>query len=162
MDEANLPLNHIGFNCFSIDELYRRFFPSLIGQTLLVNFTERGYEMIVSDEKNFLSFGFKPYSKSLKSIDQLDEKEIFSMFNVKLEELQRPEAIDQPRYSVSQIYLFGSYFKAHWLEKLQNQCSIPLRILNPTDTTEWQIISEDQNFNSLEAYRYVEALSNIF
>ena len=66
-----------------------------------------------------------------------------------------------PVYSISQVFLFGSYFKAHWLENLQSQSGLTLKILNPTDTTEWQILSEDNGFDS-PAYRFVEPLSNIF
>lgn len=160
--EARLPVSQISLNCFSIDELYRRFFPNIIGQTLLVNFTDRGFETVLSDENSFLNFSFKPYAKSLQSIDQLEESEIFSAFTAMVDDVQHPGPIDMPLYSVSQVFLFGTGFKAHWLDRLQNQCSHTLRILNPTDSAEWQIISEDTQFNSMGAYRFVEPLSNVF
>lgn len=160
--EAKFSLTQINLNCFSIDELFRRFFPNLIGQTLLINFTERGYEIIISDEKNFINFNFCPYSKALQSIDHLDENDIISAFSSLVKTIQHPAAAETPLYAVSQIFLFGSHFRHDWLDKLQSQSTIPLRILNPIDTTEWHIISEDRNFDSIGAYRYVEPLSSIF
>ncbi len=160
--EAGMSVTNVNLNCFSIDELYRRFFPNMIGETLLINFTERGFEMVISDENNFLNFTFKPYSKSLQSLDQLEESEIITSFSNAIEDIQRLGPANAPQFSISQVFLFGSYFKAPWLDNLQNQSSLDLKILNPTDTTEWQIIVEDNSFNSSGAYRYVEPISNIF
>jgi hypothetical protein len=118
--------------------------------------------MVISDENNFLNYNFKPYSKSLQSIEQLDENEVISTFATTLEDLQRPGPLEMPVFSISQIFLFGNYFKTQWLESLQKRSRLTLKILNPTATTEWQIISEDTNFTPQNAYRFVEPLSNIF
>ncbi len=160
--EAGMSLTHINLNCFSVDELFRRFYPNQIGQSLLVNFTESGFETVVSDETSFLSFNFKPYSKNLNNINQLDNGEIFSAFSAMIDDIQRPGPVDSPLYSISQVILFGNSFKAIWLDELQNICSLPLRILNPADNSEWQINSEDPEFGAMGAYRFVEPLSNIF
>ena len=160
--EARFPIENIGLNCFTVDELFRRFFPNIMGQSMLVNFSERGYEVIINDEVNFLNYTFRPYANSLQAIDQLNEDDALSLFNSVVEEIQRPEILDIPNYMISQVYLYGTHFKAHWLEKLQNDCHIPLRILNPTDTTEWRLITNDAHFNAMEAFRYVEPLSNVF
>lgn len=160
--EAALAVTRINLNCFTIDEIYRRFFPNLMGQSLLVNFTEKGFEFIISDETNFQNYIFKPYSKSLQSINQLDEREILTNFTALVDSIQHPEVVDSPIYSFSHIFLFGSHFKNHWLTNLGQQFSIPVKVLDPTTTSEWQIIAEDENFKAMGAYRFLEPLSNIF
>lgn len=160
--EADFTLEKINLNCFTVDNLYHRFFPNLIGQTLLVNFAERGLEIVISDQRDFLDFRFKPYSRSLQTIDQFDQNEVVSIFYNMLAELQQPGRLDAPLYSISQVYLFGSFFKSEWLEQFQDNCNLPLRVLNPTDTAEWQIIVDDTNLNTAGTCRFVEALSNIF
>lgn len=159
--EASMAVTNVNLNCFSIDELYRRFFPNVIGETLLINFTERGFEMVISDENNFLNFSFHPYSKSLQSIDQLEDNEIISAFSSALSGIQNYGPANNPAFSLSQVFLFGNYFKAAWLDNMQAASGITLKILNPGETTEWQIISEDNNFSS-SGFRFVEPLSNIF
>lgn len=161
-DEARFNLTHVGLNCFTIDELFRRFFPSLSGHTLLVNFTERGYELVIADSDNFIDFVFRPYSGALHSMEQLKEETILNTFGGVINELQKPAFAEMPLYAFRQAFLFGTHFKAQWLERLQGQTDVQLRVLNPTDTTEWQIISDDSSFNTMEAYRYIEPLSHIF
>lgn len=160
--EAGLPVTKVNLNCFSIDEIYRRFYPNLMGQALLVNFSERGYEFVVSDETNFLNYIFKPYSKSLQSINQLDEREILSNLTSLVDSIQHPDTVDLPLYSFSHIFLFGNNFKIHWLNNLKQQFSIPVKCFDPSSTSEWQMIVEDDNFTTLGAYRFLEPLSNIF
>ena len=161
-DEANFPLSQMSVNCFAVDDFLTKLFPDQIGQRLLVNFTERGYELIISDDKKFQNFLFKPYSKSLQPIEQLDDDEVLSIFDTVLEEIQSPSIVDHPLYSISQIYLYGSYFKREWLEILESQFSIPVQMLNPMDTREWRIIAEDPSFDPKKAYRFVEPFSNLF
>ena len=160
--EAGFNLTAINLNCFSIDELFRRFFPNIIGQTLLINFTDRGFELIISDEKNFLNYFYKPYSKSLQSIEQLSSTEIIEVFLKVLEELQSTDFHNSPQYSISQIFLFGNNFNPELLNLLRERCELPLRILNPMESAEWQIISDDPRFESPVAHRFVESLSNVF
>jgi hypothetical protein len=160
--EANLSVTRINLNCFSIDEIYRRFFPNMMGQTLLVNFAERGFEFVISDESNFLNYIYKPYSKSLQNIDQLDEQEILSNFNTIVDHIQHPDIVDLPLYSFSHIFLFGRHLKSDWLNILKQEFSIPVKIFDPASTTEWQIVTTDENFKTSGAYRFVEPLSNIF
>jgi len=159
--KADITPDQILVNCFTVDSLFRKFFPDQIGQSLLANFSERGYEIVISDEKNFLTTIFKPYSKSLMSIEQLDDEEILSMFDSIIEEIQIPGSIGNPIYSISQIYLYGSYFKPQWLDMLRSQFSIPVHTLNPMDTREWRLITNDPAFNPDEAYRFVEPLSTL-
>ena len=78
-----------------MDDLFKKFFPDQIGQSLLVNFTERGYELIICDNKNFLNFLYKPYSKSLQSIEQLDDEELGST----LPGLAMASALHETQYS---------------------------------------------------------------
>lgn len=159
--ESGFNLKAINLNCFTVDELFRRLYPNEIGQTLLVNFTNKGYEFIISDEKKFLDFLFKPYSRTLQDIELLDEDELLSVFDTVLEEVQKSGPGDSPLYSISQIYVFGAYFKPQWLEILQTQTNIPIKIFNPLKTAEQQIISQDPGFSSAEAFRFVEPLSNL-
>jgi hypothetical protein len=134
----------------------------MMGQTLLVNFSEKGFEFVISDETNFLNYIFKPYSKSLQSINQLDEREILSNFISLVDSIQHPDTVDLPQYSFNHIFLFGDNFKSHWLNNLKQQFSTKVECFDPTSTAEWQIIVEDDNFTTLGAYRFLEPLSNIF
>lgn len=160
--EAGLLVAKVNLNCFSLDEIYRRFYPNLMGQALLVNFSEKGFEFVISDETNFLNYIFKPYSKSLQSINQLDEREILSNFTSLVDSIQHPDTVDLPLYSFSHIFLFGNNFKTHWLDNLMQQFSIPVKCFDPTGASEWQVIAEDDNFTASGAYRFLEPLSNIF
>jgi hypothetical protein len=161
-EEANFPLSQMSVNCFAVDDFLTKLFPDQIGQRLLVNFTERGYELIISDNKQFMNFLYKPYSKSLQPIEQLDDDEVLSVFDTVLEEIQSPSILNHPLYSISRIYLYGNYFKREWLEILESQFSIPVQMLNPMDTREWRIIAEDPSFDPKKAYRFVEPFSNLF
>lgn len=161
-DEANFQLSQISINCFTVDNLFKMFFPDQIGQSLLVNFTERGYELIICDNKNFLNFLYKPYAKSLQPIEQLDDEEILSAFDSVVDEIQSPNKINNPLYSISQIFVYGNYLKAKWLEILDSQFSIPVQILNPMNNKEWRVIAEDPSFDPKNAYRFIEPFSNIF
>ncbi|RMF61633.1 MAG: hypothetical protein D6748_01205 [Calditrichaeota bacterium] len=160
--EAGFQLSQMNLNCFAIDEIFRKFFPNVIGQTLLVNFTERGLEFILSDEKNFLNFTFKPYTRSMLPIDQLNTADVFSVFEKALQDFQKMAEEDSSAYSITQVFLFGYYFKSDWLGTLRDKCQLPLRVFNPLESTEWQVLSEDENLDVTNAYRFVEPLSNIF
>jgi hypothetical protein len=152
----------MSINCFTIDDLFKKFFPDQIGQSLLVNFTERGYELIICDNKNFLNFLYKPYSNSLQSIEQLGDEEILSIFDSVLDEIQTPNKIDNPLYSISQIFVYGNYLKAQWLEILDSQFSIPVQMFNPMNNKIWRVIAEDPSFDPKNAYRFIEPFSNLF
>lgn len=158
----NFGISHIGLNCFTIDELYRRFFPNLIGQSLLINFAENGFEVIISDEETFLDYFYRPYSKSLQTIEQVTLQDVAATFSELLGEIQQAGPNGMPIYSPAQAFLFGSAFREDMMETLQAQSNVPLRILNPAETTEWQIISNDPTFDSANAFRFVEPLSHIF
>ncbi len=160
-EEAQLSVKEINLNCFTLDNLYRKLFPNLIGETMLVNFTQHGYELILSDQKNFLNYFYKPYSGNLQGVEQLSDEEIASNFISLVEDIQRPGAVDTPLYSISQIYLFGGFFKPEWLERIADRGLPPTRILNPTDATEWQIVFTESSLNTNELYRFVEPFSNI-
>jgi len=161
-EEANFPLSQMSVNCFAVDDFLTKLFPDQIGQRLLVNFTERGYELIISDNNQFMNFLYKPYSKALQPIEQLDDDEVLSVFDTVLEEIQSPSILNHPLYSISRIYLYGNYFKREWLEILESQFSIPVQMLNPMDTREWRVIAEDPSFDPKKAYRFVEPFSNLF
>lgn len=160
-EEAKFPLTQISINCLTVSDLLMVLFPNQIGESLLVNFTERGFELIVCNEKHFLSFIFKPYSKSLQSIEQLDDEEVLSGFGSLLEEIQLPGSLDQPLYSISKVYAYGSYLKTQWLELLESQLSMPVQIFDPMETKEWRVIVDDSSFDTKNAYRFVEPLSNL-
>lgn len=161
-EEAKFQLSQISINCFTVDSLFKKFFPDQIGQSLLVNFTERGYELIICDNKNFLNYFFKPYSKTLQPIEQLDDMEVLSIFDSVIEEIQSPHTIDHALYSISQIFLYGNYFRAQWLEILESQFSMPVQIFNPMNNREWRVIAEDPSIDPKNAYRFVEPFSNLF
>lgn len=159
--KAGLSLSQLNISCFTIDSFYRKMYPNDLGQTLLVNFTERGYEMTISDDKDFLDCTFRPYSKSMESIEQLDDEEVLSDFDRVLEDIQKAAPGDTPSFSFAQIYLYGAYFKSQWIEILEAQTGIPLGILNPFQSAESFFASEDPSLNPDEAYRFVEPLSNL-
>lgn len=161
-EEAHFQLSQMSINCFTVDNLFKKFFPDQIGQSLLVNFTERGYEIIICDNKNFLNFLYRPYSKSLQSIEQLDNEEILSIFDSVLDEIQSPKKINNPLYSISQIFVYGNYLKRQWLEILDSQFSIPVQMLNPMNNKIWRVIAEDPSFDPKNAHRFIEPFSNLF
>jgi len=161
-EEAQLSVKEINLNCFALDNLYRKLFPNLIGETMLVNFTQHGYEFILSDQKNFLNYIYKPYSRNLQSVEQLSDEEIASNFISLVEDIQRPGSVDTPLYSISQIYVFGNLLKPEWLDHINDRGLPTTRILNPTDSTEWQIVFTEPSLNTNELYRFVEPFSNIF
>jgi Tfp pilus assembly PilM family ATPase len=161
-EAAHLRLSQISVNCFSIDDLYRKLYADQTGQSLLVNFSERGFELIISNEKNFLNFSFKPYSSKLEPITQLVEEDVLNSLISALKDIQSPILVDKPIYSISTIFLFGNYFKPEWLESLQSKLDVPVQILNPTESNEWRINYAETSFDQSEAYRYVEPISNLF
>lgn len=160
--EAQMPITELNMNCFSVDEMYRRFFPNLMGQTLLLNFTERGLEYVISDDRNYMDNGFRPYNPAMQTIDQLEDSDILASFAAAMESIQHPGALDTSPFRLSQVFLFGTAFRSNWFESLQDRCELPLRILNPLEVSEWQINSDDPTFENQGAFRYVEPLSNIF
>ncbi len=160
--KANLNVTEMNLNCFALDELVRRLFPNLIGQVLLVNFTDHGFELNISDEKGFLDYRFHPYSKSLESIESIDEAEVCESFGKMISSLLHPEAVDHSLYSISHLFVFGAAFKPGWLEKLQPYSETPIKILDPFESSEWQIGCEDAILRSLGASRFVEVLANVF
>jgi len=160
-DEAELPLSQMSVNCLTIYDLFRKIFPDQIGQSLLANFTERGLELVICDEKHFLNFTFRPYSKSLQSIEHLEDEEVISGFNSVLNGIQSPDSIDRSLYSISKIYFYGNYFKPEWLEALEAQVNIPVQMFDPMQTRKWRIIADDPSFNPDQAYRLVDPFSNL-
>lgn len=160
-EKANFHLENISVSCFTVDELFRKFFTNQMGKHLLVNFSEYGYHLIISDEKKFLNTLFKPYSKALQKVNRLNDEEILNSFDTMLKEIQSPAPLDQPLHSISQIFLFGSYFKEHWLEPIQSRSAIPAQLLNPVETSEWRIVLQQDVISPADAYRYVEPLSNL-
>ncbi|RMI24928.1 MAG: hypothetical protein D6681_01820 [Calditrichaeota bacterium] len=157
--EAGFVVPQVSLNCFTLDELYRKFFPNLIGQTLLVNFTDQGFETTVSDETDIVECEFVPYSRTMQNIEQLEDKEVLGAFARLLEKFQNPGVTDRPRYSLSQIFVFGAYLQPHWVNELRNQSNIPLRLLKPTDTSVWQITVDDPTFSEIGEHHFVEPLS---
>lgn len=160
-EEANFNLTQVSVNCLTVDALLKSFFPHIIGQTLLVNFTDRGFEFVVSDEKHFLKYLYKPYSKSLQSIEQLDDQEVLSALETALLEIQSPPSIDRSLFSISQLFLHGSYLQPQWVEMAESQLNIPVQTLNPMESKEWRVIADDPDFDPQSLYRYVEPLSNL-
>jgi len=161
-EEAGLSLEQINVNCFTLDEFHRQLYPGEIGNTLLVNFTNRGFELTVVDEKRFQDYFFIPYSKSLQSIEQLDDENILSIFDSVLEEVQKNAPGSRPRYSISRIYVFGAYANPAWIDLLRSQTNIPIQLFDPLKSSERQVIVLEQGFNTSEAFRFVEPLSNLF
>lgn len=160
-DEAKLSLSQMSVNCFTVHDLFIKFFPDHIGQSLLANFTERGFELSICDEKHLLDFTFRPYSKSLQSIEHLDDEEIISVFGSVLNDIQSPGSLDRSLYSISNIYFYGNYFKPEWLEALEAQVNTPVQMLDPMQTKGWRIIADDPSFNPDQAFRLVEPFSNL-
>jgi hypothetical protein len=98
----------------------------------------------------------------MQPIGQLDDEEILSAFDSVVDEIQSPNKINNPLYSISQIFVYGNYLKAKWLEILDSQFSMPVQILNPMDNKNWRVIAEDPSFDPKNAHRFIEPFSNIF
>ncbi len=156
---AEMNLSQINLNTFALDALFRRLYPNMLGETMLANFTEHGVEVTLSAQSNFLNYFFKPYSKSLQKIDELDDQQLTDFFVAMVDDIQRPGSVDFPLYSISQIYLFGTHLREKLVDALQSENLPTARILNPMEVNDWQIILNEKNLED-ELHRFIEPLAN--
>jgi hypothetical protein len=160
--QAQMEVEIITPDCFTVEEFFRTIHPDFSGQALLLGWQRRGYDVIVSSAQNFLEYQFKPYNSQLESIEQIDEEDLLSKFDVLIEELQQPSVLDKPRYQFNAIYLFGFHFKPEWLEPLRAQTSIPIHLFNLENTDVYRLAAESQEMSSDRLYQMIQPISNIF
>ncbi|RMG67645.1 MAG: hypothetical protein D6715_04290 [Calditrichaeota bacterium] len=161
VEESGWQVNHIGLSSFALDALYRATYPDLTGQSLLVNFTERGYELTLVDENGFLDVFYRPYSRNIESIERLEEEAILSNFDAMLEDIQRPEPLVHPKYNIAHILVFGSYFRPEWKDMLISQTTIPIQIFDLSQLGNWQLVFDDPDLSAETAFRFIEPIAQI-
>lgn len=161
-ETAKLNVQIIAPSCFTIDELYRKLHPGLEGQTLLLGWQRRGYDVIISDKNNFINYMFRPYNTNFDSIEQLDEGELLSSFDVLLEELKHPPVLQKPLYDIQSVLFYGFHFKNQWLDLIKAQVPMPVRIFNAENGSNYQIVNRSQDISDDQIFQMIESVSNIF
>ncbi len=161
VEETGWQVTQLGLSSFALETLYRSAYPDLTDTSLLVNFTERGYELTLVDEKGFLDVFYRPYSRSMESIEQLEEESILSNFDAMLEEIQRPEPLVQPRYTITNILVFGSYFRPEWKDLLISQTTVPVQLFDLNKLRDWQLVFDDLELSQDSSFRFIEPIAQI-
>ncbi|NOX36694.1 MAG: hypothetical protein GXO78_04075 [Calditrichaeota bacterium] len=160
-DEAHFKIDVLTLNAFPIDHMYRELFGDQIGQVLLVNFTEYGFEYVLSDEKDFIHAGFFPFSSQLQSIQEVNEEEILAAFESMLGDFKNLGGEEDTWYAASQILVFGYFFQNNWLDQLEARAGVPVKILNPLESSRWEIDVQTQELDVYNAHRFIEPFANL-
>lgn len=147
---------------FSLDEYCRKLFPNSSGDTLLLGWQRRGYDIIISGKNNFQNYQFKTYNSNLDSIEQLDEEDLVSGFESLVEEIRQPSILEKPLYDIQTVLLYGFHLNPQWLEMLKAQVQFPVRLFNATEELPFQISIEDPELLPEKVFQFIEPISNVF
>ena len=159
---ARLNLTAITPNCFTVDEFFRLLYPAAEGEVLLFGWQRKGFDAIISDKDNFIDYYYRPYNADLQSIDQLEEEELFSAFDLVWEEIQQPPVLEESLHRINAIFLYGYHFKPDWLNPIASRVNVPVKMLNPHESSQYQVKSRNSEFSDSQIYRIIEPISNIF
>jgi len=157
--EAQLPLEVITPSCFSVEELFKAFFPKATGQNILLGWNRRGFDAIITDGQDFLNYFFRPYNIKLDPIEQVSEFDLANGFSNLIFDIQHPSIIEHSIYDIQTIYNFGYYFKTEWLDFMRSRIQVPINVFNFDVTTTFQITSLDSRITPEQIYRYIEPIS---
>ena len=160
--QAQMNVEMVTPDCFPVEEFLRTIHPNLEGDVLLLGWQRRGYDVIISNSQNFLEYQFRPYNSELESIEQIEDNDLLSRFDVFIDELQQPSVLDKPRFQFKSIFMFGFHFKQEWIDPLQAQTSIPIRLFNLENTDVFRLAAESQEISSDRLYQMIQPISNIF
>jgi hypothetical protein len=159
--KAEIELELISLSCFTIDELFRAIFPNSSGQILLLGWQRQGFDTIITDNKSFISYYFRPYNANLDQINMVNEFELANAFSNLLYSLQHPSILEQPIYDIQTVYNYGYYFKPEWLEFMRSRVQIPINLFNFDASTAYKLSVVDQQVSPEHIYRYIEPISNV-
>lgn len=159
---AQFRLSSLTPYCFTIDEFFRTLYPNMEGEVLLLGWQRKGFDITICDKDNFIDYFYRSYNAGMQSIDQIEEEELFSGFDVIWEEIQQPPVLDKPLHRISSVYLYGYYFKPDWLEAIASRVNVPVKLLNPDESAHYRIESRNSEFSATRIYRIIESISNIF
>ena len=160
-EEGEFHIHLLTLNAFTIDHLYRRLFCDQIGPVLLVNFTELGFEFIISDERNYIHNGFIPYTKELQSIQQIPEDQVLASFEAMMNDLKNPAIDEAFSFSFSRIYIFGAFLQNNWIDQLESMANVPVILMNPLESSHISVEVKAANFDAYNAHRFIEPLANL-
>jgi hypothetical protein len=160
--KVDVKLNSFTVSCFSVEELFRQFFPETTGQSLLLGWQRRGFDAIVTDKEKFVSYRFHSYNKKFDPIEKITEFDLANAFSNLLLEIQQPKILDEPILEVQTIYNFGYYFKPNWLDFMRSRVQIPINLYNFDASSKFGLTISEKKLNPELVYKYVEPLSNVF
>ncbi len=159
---SGLELDVLTPSCFTVDELYRQLYPDAKGQTLIIGWQRRGYDIIISTPEQFIHYDFKPYNTDLNTIEQIDEEYLLSSFDLLLDEIQSPPVLDRSLFNIKTIVFYGYHFKAEWLDIIQAQVQLPIKLFNVDTNSAFQLKIQDALLSAENIFQFVEPISNIF
>lgn len=160
-NEAQLPVEVITPGCFSVEELFKAFFPKAAGQNILLGWNRRGFDATITDGQDFLNYIFRPYNIKLDPIERVSEYDLANGFSNLIFDIQHPSNLEQSIYDIQSIYNFGYYFKTEWLDFMRSRIQIPINLFNFDVTTAYQITSLDSRITPEQIFRYIEPISVI-
>jgi hypothetical protein len=160
-NEAQLPVEVITPGCFSVEELFKAFFPKAAGQNILLGWNRRGFDATITDGQDFLNYIFRPYNIKLDPIERVSEYDLANGFSNLIFDIQNPSNLEQSVYDIQSIYNFGYYFKTEWLDFMRSRIQIPINLFNFDVTTAFQITSLDSRITPEQIFRYIEPISVI-
>jgi len=160
-EKAQLELETITPSCFTIEELFRLFFPNSSSQCLLLGWHRRGLEAIITDHQNFRDYFFRPYNPKLDLIENITEFDLANGFSNLFFEIQQPRVLDQPLYDIQTIYNFGYFFRPEWLDFMRSRIQIPINLFNFDASTAYHINFADPQLSHEEIYKFIESISSI-
>ncbi len=160
-EEARFQIEVMTLNAFPIDHLYRELYGDQIGQVLLVNFTEYGFEFVLSDEKDFVHAGFFPYTGQLQSIQEINEEEVFAAFESMLSDFKNLGGEGDSLYAASQVMVFGYFFQNNWLDHLEARAGVPVKIFNPLESSRREVEVQTTELDVYNAHRFIEPFANL-
>ena len=155
---ADIQIADITFNTFLIDNFFRKLYPNILGEILLVSFTDIGLDMTVSTQRNYVNYHFRPYTASLQKIEEFALKDIVGVFTKNVDEIQHPTNAEMPLYSFTQIFLYGPRLTPKIADAIKSQYLIPSRVIDASAGSEIQLLFEDRQWSD-NFYRYLDAFS---
>jgi len=160
--EVDVKLDSFTLSCFSVEELFRQFFPETTGPSLLLGWQRRGFDAIVTDKEKFVSYRFQSYNKKFDPIEKISEFDLANAFSNLLFEIQQPKILNEPILEIQTIYNFGYYLKPNWLDFMRNRVQIPINLYNFDASSKFGLTISEKKLNPEFVYKYVEPLSNVF
>jgi hypothetical protein len=159
--DAQIEFEIITPACFTIDEFFRTLHPEIAGEVVLMGWQRRGFDLIIADSDNFLNYQFKPYTRNLDSIEQIDNV-IIEEFNSVIQEIKHSHVLDKKMHDISEVYLFGFHFNSEWVDELKSTVQIPLHIFNLDQFRDYRFKIESPDISFEKTFQIIEPVSMVF